>query len=291
MILRHLCLALVAALPVFAQDYEIRLHHPRRVGSKNKVSAIGRDLQEMSMWSEGRALREEKKELTVEMDAVSTVLAVGPKGKPTSLSLQIQKLTKMDAGIQKELLPRDTVVTASRVGKKTSFEVNGQAVDPDVTQALELVVSVSNPDLDDTDDDLFGTRERKRVGDSWDANQAAVAKLLMSDPRMTVKDIIGKATLKELIKDASGQRLLVAFEVTGKTVPATPAPGASSQGGTIVMKGTAEFPLDPSLPRVKETAEMNLSARMTGKQNPNGPEVERRMTLKRSTTVKITPIN
>jgi hypothetical protein len=290
MILRHLCLALVAALPVLAQDYEIRLHHPQRVGSKNKVSATGRDLQEMSMWSEGRALRQEKKELSVEMDAVSTVLAVGPKGKPTSLSLQIQKLTKMDAGIQKDLLPRDTVVTASRAGKKTSFEMNGQAVEPDVAQALELVITVGNPELEDTDDDLFGTRERKRVGDSWDANQAAVAKLLMSDPRMTVKDIIGKATLKELIKDASGQRLLVAFEVTGKTVPANPAPGAS-QGGTIVMKGTAEFPLDTSLPRVKETAEMNLSARMTGKQNPNGPEVERRMTLKRSNTANITPIN
>jgi hypothetical protein len=242
------------------------------------------------MWSEGRALRQEKKELSVEMDAVSTVLAVGPKGKPTSLSLQIQKLTKMDAGIQKDLLPRDTVVTASRAGKKTSFEMNGQAVEPDVAQALELVITVGNPELEDTDDDLFGTRERKRVGDSWDANQAAVAKLLMSDPRMTVKDIIGKATLKELIKDASGQRLLVAFEVTGKTVPANPAPGAS-QGGTIVMKGTAEFPLDTSLPRVKETAEMNLSARMTGKQNPNGPEVERRMTLKRSNTANITPIN
>jgi hypothetical protein len=290
MIQRHLCLALLAALPVIAQDYEIRLHHPQRVGSKNKVSATGRDLQEMSMWSEGRALRQEKKELSVEMDAVSTVLAVGPKGKPTRLSLQIQKLTKMDAGIQKELLARDTVVTASRAAKKTSFEVNGQAVEPDVAQALELVVSVGNPELDDTDDDLFGTRERKRVGDSWDANQAAVTRL-MSDPRMTVKDITGKATLKELIKDASGQRLLVVFEVTGKTVPANPAPGASSQGGTIVMKGTAEFPLDPSLPRVKETAEMNLTARMTGKQNPNGPEVERRMTLKRSTTANITPVN
>jgi hypothetical protein len=287
--LRHLVgLALSAALPVLAQDYEIRLHRPHRVGEKEKILVVGKESQEMSMSSAGKVMREDKKEFTVELDCVSTVLAISPTGKVTRLSFEVSKLVRKDAGLQKEVLPRGTVVVASKAGRKTVFEVDGNAVAPEVAQALDLVMTVSGSD--GTDDELFGTRERKRVGDSWSVNKEAVTQMMSNDPRMAVKDVAGKVTLKEVVKDASGPRLLVTFDVTAKAAPAGATPGVSSQDGTIIMKGTGEFPVDPKLQRTKESMEMDLSTRITRTQNPGNREIEMRMTAKRSMTAKITPV-
>jgi hypothetical protein len=199
--------------------------------------------------------------------------------------VQIDKLLKTESGVTKPLLPSDTKIVASKGSKKTAFEVNGKAVEPEVEQALGLLIMLGNNDEDNrTDDELFGTRERKRVGETWDANPKALARLFKRDGPLAAKDLVGKVTLKDVLKDSSGARLLVGFEVTGNVAALKPPPGMTVQEGTMRMKGTREFPVEASasLSQAKETMEMTMSMRLTGKPHPSGPEVEMAVTSKRS---------
>ena len=280
--------ALAAALPVLAQDYEIRLHRPDRVGDKTKFSGVCKNRQEMTAWADGKKILEENKDLAVNFEGIGTVLEVSPKGKAKRLSLQVDKLSAMEGKIQKELLPRGTVVVAANVAKKKVFEVNGKAVQPEVARALQLVVSVGSDDH--TDDEMYGTRERKRVGDSWDVNRTALMEEL-SGPNMSVNDIRGQATLKNVLKDAEGTRLFVTFEMTGEGV--TAAGGGSMVPGTptlLKFTRTGEFPTDPSLPCVAETMEASFSARGKRRPAPNGPEMEIRMDMQLSQKAKFTAV-
>ena len=276
--------ALAAVFSAQAQDYEIRLSFPDKVGDKSRVSVTGRDRQEMSVWSEGKKLREQVKELSVTFEAVAIVLEVSPKGRAKRLSLQVEKLATKEGGIEKELLARGAVVTAALAEKKTVFEMNGRRVEPAVAQALENAVTIGSHDY--TDDELFGTRERKRVGESWGANRAAMMETLQ-DPRMSVKDLKGQVTLKEVLKDAKGQRLLVTFDVSGQALPAA---GSPMPPGTLSVKGTAEFPTAPARSRVMETMEMTYTARDKLRPNANGLEAEMRADMKKSRRVQLTPV-
>src|SRR5215213_8794061 len=57
-----LVVALTACCPVLAQDYEIRMSFPERVGQKTRLSITGHDQQAMSVWSGGKKVREQVKE-------------------------------------------------------------------------------------------------------------------------------------------------------------------------------------------------------------------------------------
>ncbi len=280
-------LAVLAALPILGQDYEIRLHRPRHVGQENKITVSGMETEETSMSSAGKVLQQEKKEFTVRLEGVLTVLATSTNGKVTRLSVQMGKFVKTEAGVTKDLLPPGTVVVASRGVRRTKFEVNGKALEADVARTLGVVVTVASKDL--TDDEVFGTPDRKRVGDNWDVNSAAMAEMLNDDGSVAVKDVKGKVTLKEVVKDASGPLLHVTFELTGRTAVPPAPPGFSLREGTIGMKGTGDFPLDTKLTPRKETLEMTFSNRTVRKPNPNGAEVEQRMTAKRSMSATISP--
>lgn len=282
-------LILVASIPVFGQDYEIRLHRPSRVGEKTKVLATGKESEEVSVTSAGRTLRQEKKEFSVELEGVSTTLEVSPKGKPTRLSFQIGKFVKTEAGLQKELLPRDTVVTASRRGAKMVFEVSGTPVSPEIEKALGVVISIGG--TDSTDDDMFGTRERRRIGESWGVNKSALAASMNTDPRMTMRDIDGQVTLKDVIKGKPGPVLVLTVDVKGKPVPTAADQRPPVQDALMHMTGTAELPADPSQERLKETMEMTFSGRMTRSPNPNGPQVDARVLSRRSMTANTSRIN
>ena len=266
---------------ITAQDYEIRLHRPEPVGAKTKLSISGKDRQEMSGWSGTKKLKEEIKELAVELEGTATVLETSPNGNHKRISLQVDKLVTTEGGIQRELLPRSTVVLAARKDGKKVFEVNDQTAHPDVAQALAVVIPIESDDY--MGDELFGTRERKRVGDSWDINQTA-AREILSNSNIKIENFFGKVTLKNVLQDAAGTRLLVTIDVTAKVAPA--APGSSAASGTMTFKGTTELPTDPSPSQATETIDMGFSLRSQYKPDPNGPEVEIRMDMKRTSNSK-----
>lgn len=283
-----LLLNFVIALPAFSQDYEIRLHRPGHVGDKMKMSTIGKMSQEMSMSADGKVVRQSNKEFTVELDSVATALDVSKKGSVTRASLKIGRLIKTEGGQKKELLSSGTVVNASHDGTKTVFQVDGKPVEADLLEALGAVITVSKGDV--TDDDLFGTSERKKVGESWAINKERIMQEFNRDQRMSMKDLSGRAMLKEVLSEGGKPVLVVTMEATAKAVPQIP-PGLSVKEGTVTFKASGKFPVDVSLDRPEESNEMTFFIRATGKPNPDGPKMEMKMAQKQSVVVKQAPVH
>src|SRR4029077_12630445 len=87
--IRHwLFLGTLACAPAFAQDYEIRIHRPFHEGDKYKLSVHSHDSQDFSVTRDGEVDRSSKSEITAELEAVVTVLAVD-NGKPVKESVAV----------------------------------------------------------------------------------------------------------------------------------------------------------------------------------------------------------
>ena len=91
----------------------------------------------------GQVLMHTRDDFSVEYAGVRKVLEVEPAGRPTKVSDNIEKLVLIRRGTRAELAKRGSVLVASIQGKKKTFQIDGQTVDPESAKALELVVDIS----------------------------------------------------------------------------------------------------------------------------------------------------
>ena len=173
-----LALALAPCSALFAQDYEIRLERPDPVGSRLHLSMVGKESTSQVVKQGDKVIEEKNTKYTVEAELVVTVLALSTKGKNTRIKLEVEKLTRIEGDARRELLPKGSVVTASWDGKEQAFEMAGGALDPDTEESLKLLDLVTEDPNGPTEDEIFGTKERKKVGDRWEGNSELMAKQL-----------------------------------------------------------------------------------------------------------------
>ena len=111
---------------------------------------------------------------------------------------------------------------------------------------------------DQTDDELYGTRDRKRVGESWPVDEK-ILKEVLGNSKMVMKDLSGKVTLKDVLTNAPGPRLLVIVQISGK--PASNTPEATNtvskrSGGSGSTSSSAKarlFPIRMAVARILGT--------------------------------------
>jgi hypothetical protein len=269
------------AFPALAQEYEIRLHRPEPVGSKTRVTGSGRDVQQMSVWSAKRKAREDASDVTIDFEYVRKVVVVSPKGVPTHVLLQFERLKTTKGKTTRDVLPRNAEVLAFNSGNKPSFHMNGVAVKPEVAHMLTLIAPVSTGDF--TNDELFGTQDRKRVGDSWDVNGRAWSQM-MTYHNGKVRDIKGRVTLKEVLKHAADSRLSLALEMAGTMET---GPGAFPPLAAMTYKATMEVPIEPNAKGAG-----TLEATVTGRgfqKVADGTEFEGHIDMKCSVSFEMSP--
>ena len=240
-----ICVA-VCAEDAHARDYEIRLHRPVKPGYKYRQSSVGNRLEWTRIKYDGKLAEEKKDELSIRFEAEVTVLATNDKGGPSRSSLKIVKCVAIKGKDEKELVPRDTVVLAYVKDKKDvfeiavvpvsngTFEVGGVPVDRELHKALSTVFTLSKGGI--TDDDVFGTKQRKKVGDSWDIDTRRAVEGLESRA-MTIpkKHAKGKVTLDKVVRVEGMECLNVVGTINISNV-VFPVPS-----GFKIEKGVAEI--------------------------------------------------
>jgi hypothetical protein len=275
-------LAILVAAHVSAQDYAIKMHQPLKVGQRYKFTAVGIESSENSMTSQERVLKNQKEELTLEMESQATVLAVDAKGRPTKESHTVVKLLQ---GAGKEpMLAAGTIVIASRPGRKTVFEIGGETATSAVAKALDLAVSITSGGP--TDDEIFGTTERKKVGDRWSVNEALALKdsnEKLSTAGMSVESVKGTTTLQKVTKDGSVEVIHLLGNMTA-TMSATAKGPFTFADSTMTATFTGAFPADITKSVREEGLTMTMVLKASGKPNPEGPVVQISSNLKRSVT-------
>ena len=281
-------LGVAMASAASAQDYAIRLSRPNRVGQKLHISALGGQGETSILRIGDRPPRKSVRGFQVELDTFVTVLAIDPKGEPSEVSCAIEKCVLIRGKRREELFPKGTVVSASVRDKREVFEVDGEAVAPQAAQALRLILSLAKGTA--SDDEVFGARERKRVGQSWPINAAVAARdLAKVGVRCRKEDVAGKVALLGVAEVEGIPCLRIRATMDFRKV-APPLPrGLEVQAGRCQVRLSGAFPVDTSKPGPLESRMgMVMSFRAKGRPNPKGPPIEIVSTTKRSVTRRFT---
>lgn len=204
-----------------AEDYEVKLVRLAKIGDKYGVVASGSQEQHMSMTVNGQVMPSRDQVMQVAMTAKVEVLAVSAGGREAKASFTVDTLTKTLGDKAIDVLPAGTVVVAERVGTKTEFQVAGAPAKPDVAGVLKVVISMES-DQGANDDAIFGTKERKKVGDSWPMDARAGAEDLAAKDGIKIDpaNLTGTAALAEVLP--AGMRITAKIAMKDVGVPLPP---------------------------------------------------------------------
>lgn len=263
-----------------APDYVIQLVRKSTVGEHYRVVASGKDEQSLLMSIDGQDMPRKEEVVTVELIANCEVLALTPSGREMKTKFTVVKATRSGHGQLQEFLGAGTEVIAERVGDKTQFSVAGRPVDPAIGSALDTAGVDMSSDDSATDDDIFGTKMRKRVGDSWPINATAAAADLakmeiMADP----SKISGSTTLTEVVKQGTQDLLKISGSLAMQGVALPCPPGFAVQSSEMSADYSGLFPVDLTKAMVHGSMGMQMKVVISGVED--GKQVLMTMTKKR----------
>lgn len=261
-------LSLIAALfygliaTVSAQDYEIKLVRTVKVGDKYGVISNATQEQHMTMSVNGQGTPPRDEAMSASLTAKAEVVTATPGGREGKTRFSITKLTKTIGAQTTEVLPTGTVVIAERVGAKTEFTVGAAPAAPEVAKVLALVISLES-DAGANDDVIFGTKERKKVADTWPINAAAAAADVSEKGGLKVDaaNISGTATLAEVLKD--GLKISATIEMKQVGIPLPP--GMAVSASTFIASFSGVFPVDPTKRAAHSSSTMDGKVDCAGK--------------------------
>jgi hypothetical protein len=284
-----LLLALWPCSSLLAQDYEIRLHRPETIGQKYHLSASGRSARTQVVKSGDKILKNDAAKFSVECDCVVTVLGVDDKGKPSKLSLQIEKLTRTDDAGVKELVSKGSVVTVMMKEGAEVSETAGHRLALPAQEAITVVLPLDP--YGPTDDELFGVSGKKKPGDHWDANADLMAKDLLRRGAMANKeDLSGTVTFERVVHVGKTECLQVSGVVDcTKYIPSVPK-DVRVEKGFLKIEFSEKLPVAAPLPALEVTQSANIGYTMKGRPDPAGDEYIFDVGAALSTSARVTDV-
>ena len=186
-------LAAAPAAPA-AEDFSIKLRRPSKVGERTLLTG-SYQADENTVVTVASIENRQEKHAIYRFAVIHKVLAIGAKGNPLRVELGVQKLTREADGATTEVLKAGDVISVRLEGHQEVWELGGAPLADELKEALDGIVEIAADD-DPTDDDVYGTARRRRVGDSWPVDARLLAdQLKQKGLPVTAKDVTGTATL------------------------------------------------------------------------------------------------
>jgi hypothetical protein len=252
-----------------AEKYQIQFHRPSKVGDRFHIEAVGATRKRTLVSIDGKEGDPIDELVGVSVEGVVTVTEVAPSGVETKLTLTIENCVASVGKKQLPLLPAGTVIGAAwDKGKKgTAFTLDGQAIPADIAELLELAVNTSDPESQ-LDDEIFGSKDKHQVGDSWPINAAAASKEFT---RMGIKtkeeDLYGESTVVAQTDVAGTPSLQMKTEFKARSLASDDKAEGKIKlvSGNMVITTGVTLPVDPALPPSKAEMKMKLIRELAGK--------------------------
>jgi hypothetical protein len=265
-------LALLLVLTGQVQDYEVRLARPTKVSAKYRLTATSSETVRSRLTTGDKVLKANEEGFTLELVADTTVLEVDAQGHATRKSFSIisSKITR--AGTAIPLLSPGTVVVAAAQGSEVVFLVDGKPVESGVAKALSSVLSVYSGYPDD--DEVFGTRARRKTGESWGVNtDAAMAMLKELGAEAKKEDLKGSTTFEKI---ANGHLFISAWMSSPYVLFPLPE-GFNAESGSFRFDVSGRFPDVNSDGSMDETQKSIFET--TGRRAPTAASPELRFSV------------
>lgn len=281
-----LLLAGSSAALLAQQDYEVRLNRPVRPGNQFKIVARGRKSHEVRISPAHEPPKETKDDFTVEYIATRKILAVDEIGRATKISDVIERFSLVRDGRRTALAQPGAKLVAFVEGIKKNFEIDGQRVDEQTENALKVVIDITTGAA--SDDEVFGTNTRRKVGDSWAMNAPLAAQDMAKRANVEVQDISGEVSLASVTHESAGDALKFLCHFKGNARPSSP--DMISSHGAFEATWSTVAPVDLSLPRTEDSVTMNFQfqAQVPGR---DGGATSLAVTVRESLSAKTTPLS
>jgi hypothetical protein len=279
---------ILCSLSVAAQDYDIRLEPLSRAGDKYQLSATASQSIRVKLTSGAQVIQDTNDEFSLKLTADVRVLAVDAKGMATSKSFTITSTTLLKDGATRPLLPQGAVVLAKLQDGHTLFEVNGKPLEEEVAKVLSSAIALHSSDSI-SDEDMFGSLSRRKVGESWNLNIEAIMAFVKGLGGQVSKENITGTTI---LKKVENNQIVVhgIMDVANVLLPLS--------SDFIPEKGEIHSEFNNRLPLVNSNAgsDFNNKVVMTfngiGRRAPNTnePVLRINMTIQISSTFNIIPV-
>ena len=270
------CLLLVCAASAAAEDkaYEVKLHRPLKVGTKYSMTADGALVRQVMLKRGGVTQKQPDDGFGVHLEGTIEVLALDEIGEEAKVSCTVEKCMRLTSDGETELVPKGKVVVAEGKGKDTKFSLqDGSPLSKEASDALDLVISLdSNDKL--TDDDLLGTKDKRKPGESWPISAENVAR---DSERVNVivkpEDVEGSFRLDGIEKVGDVECLKLSGNLKVKHLVAKAdenedgglPEGFAVEDGSMEARYSGLFPVDPARGSLAESASMTYLTHIKGK--------------------------
>jgi hypothetical protein len=142
----------------------IKLSRPSKVGDEFHLHARGSRAAQNTISAQGKSATATNG-VEIEFDGEAEVLQTDSIHKISKMSCAVQSCLVRSNGVSRPLFTNGTVVVVEQGFPKDSFSVNGNLLSKQTADLLSLVLWLNVMAGDS--DDLFGTDDLKKVGDSW----------------------------------------------------------------------------------------------------------------------------
>ena len=254
--------------------YEIKLHRPLKVGTKYSMTADGALVRQVTLKRGPVTQKQPDDGFGVHLEGTIEVLALDEIGEESKVSCTVDKCTRITSEGETELVPRGKVLIAEGKGKDTKFSLqDGAELSKEASDALDLVISLDTNDKL-TDDDLLGTKEKKKPGESWPVSADNLAK---DSERVNVivkpQDVEGSFRLDGIEKVGEVECLKLSGNLKVKHLVTKPdenedgglPEGFAVEDGSMEAKYSGLFPVDAAVGSLAESASMTYVTHIKGK--------------------------
>lgn len=286
--------ALVATFSTLSadEDYAVRLSRPNTVGERYRLDATGTNRQGKHVTVGGRTTENEDTEFSVHLVAVATVLAVDSKSVATRIEYRVESCRRTSAGKTDEVLPAGRKVIAETVNGKSTFTTDGaQPLAADTREALNVVITPHEPGSA-TDDEIFGTAERKRVGDKWGIHAATAASDLSKKGLPVSQENLGgsaQLTRVQTVDAVKALEIVAHFRADAIRMPAPE--GVRIEKAAIDADFTSLVPADPrSGSRLPDKMHMIMRVQMGSQKPDTGEKIAVEVSMEASLENRYAPV-
>jgi hypothetical protein len=251
--------------PLAAQDYVIDYARKSAPNLPRHKTVKIVDERSFSRILDNQPAQTKVERITIELQADIETLS-REKGTPTKLKILITQLKCDQNGRPIELVPIGSALIAENKNHLTVFSyINGDRISDDIQNLLRMAISISEDS--NADDKAFGTKERKKVGDTWDINRNfAVSKLKQFGWQVDPEKIAGSCTLREIVKDQGIDCMRININMEMHDVNALQIPAdVKLTKLTLNCNMSGLFPVDISKKIQQSSQQLNAEVIASGK--------------------------
>ncbi len=221
-----------------ADSYQIQCARPSKVGDRFHVDALTEESQSETV--NGKKVPVNASTCSLTLSAAAEVMELAADSTCRKVRYTIDRANEVDDGKTTEVLVKGSVVIATIGPDGAEYAIDGAAAKRKAASFLaELSLGI---DTGVRDNEAFGSREPRSIGDSWPANGEGAGKLINLKPPPGA--ISGDVRLAEAVKNGGSAAIKLTSELHVAHVALESTPGMTEKSGSIVIRFSGIYPVD-----------------------------------------------